>query len=134
MPITRAYRELYSNVDVEVVTANKTLTASDSNKTFFCATDGVIFSLPATIAGLRFTIVNTAAAGAADIAFSPVAADGIFGKITLAAGVVVKDGTVNVDAVNTQASSIAGDSMTVLGTGVTGVTAFHIENASGIWA
>ena len=65
---------------------------------------------------------------------SPVAADGIAGTITLAATVVVLDGTVDKDAVNTKASSITGDAIKITGTGVTGITAWLVNNSTGIWA
>ena len=68
------------------------------------------------------------------ITISPQAADGIAGTITLAGTVVVRAGTVNVDLVNTKASSKVGDSVTIVGTGVAGVSAWIIKGSTGIWA
>ncbi len=120
--------------DVEVITADKTLTVEDSGKTFSVATDALTITLPATIRGLEYEFVNSGAAGNNIITVSPVAADGIAGTITLAATVVVLDGTVDKDAVNTKASSIAGDAIKIVGTGITGTTAWLVKSSTGIWA
>ena len=119
---------------VETIAANKTLTVQDSGKTFLVATDALTITLPATALGMEFYFINSGAAGNNIITVSPVAADGISGTITLAATVVVLDGTVDKDLVNTKASSIAGDAVRITGTGVTGVTAWLINNSTGIWA
>lgn len=120
--------------NVEVITANKTLTIEDSGKTFFVATDSLTITLPSTVTGLEYTFVNSGAAGNNIITVSPVAADGIAGTVTLAATVVVLDGTVDKDAVNTKASSVAGDAMKIIGSGVTGTKAWFIKSSTGIWA
>ncbi len=132
--------ESYSiNVDgvgkkVITLTASATLTADDSGALILIATDSLVVSLPATAEGLIYHFRNTGAAANNIITVSPVAADGISGTITLAATVVVLDGTVDKDIVNTKTSSIAGDSVTLEGTGVTGVTAWVATSSSGIWA
>jgi len=120
--------------DVEVITANKTLRVEDSGKTFSVATDALVITLPATIKGLEYEFVNSGAAGNNIITVSPAAADGVAGTITLAATVVVLDGTVDKDAINTKTSSIAGDSIKIVGTGITGTTAWLIKSSTGIWA
>jgi len=119
---------------VEVVTDNRTLTAADSGKTFLIATDAKVFSLPATGAGLEYTFINFGAAGNNIVTISPVAADGISGTITLAATVVVDAGVVDKDLINTKASSQCGDTVKLLGTGVTGTKAWIIIHSTGIWA
>ena len=68
------------------------------------------------------------------ITVSPVAADGIAGVITLAGSVVARAGTVNVDLVNTKATSKVGSAINIVGTGVAGVTAWIITGSTGIWA
>jgi hypothetical protein len=108
--------------------------AADSGMIFGCGTDAKVFSLPATAAGLKYTFVNTGAAGHNALTISPVAADGISGTITLASSVVVDAGVVNKDLINTKATACAGDSVTIIGTGVTGTTAWIILNSTGIWA
>lgn len=119
---------------IEVITANKTLTVEDSGKTFLVATDALVITLPSTVSGVEYTFVNSGAAGNNIITVSPAAADGIAGTITLAATVVVLDGTVNKDLINTKASSVAGDACSIIATGTAGVTAWTIKNSAGIWA
>ncbi len=119
---------------VEVVTDNRVLTAADSGKIFLIATDAKVFSLPATAAGLEFTFINFGAAGNNIVTISPVAADGISGTITLAASVVVDAGVVDKDLINTKATSQCGDTVKLLGTGVTGTKAWIITHSTGIWA
>ncbi len=120
--------------DVEVITVSKTLRVEDSGKTFSVATDALDITLPATIKGLEYEFVNSGAAGNNIMTISPAAADGIAGTITLAATVVVLDGTIDKDAINTKASSIAGDSIRIVGTGITGTTAWLVKSSTGIWA
>lgn len=120
--------------DVEVVVANKTLRVEDSGKTFSVATDSLIISLPATIKGLEYTFVNSGAAGNNIIAVSPVAADGIAGTITLAAAVVTLTGTLDQDLINVKGTSTLGNTITIVGTGITGSSAWLIKYSTGIWA
>lgn len=117
----------------EVVTDNKTLTAADSGKTFLIGTDAKVITLPPTFEG-EFTFVNIGAAGNNIITISPAAADGISGTITLAASVVVDAGVVNKDLINTKATAKTGDTVVLLGTGITGSTAWIIKTSTGIWA
>ena len=119
---------------VEIKTDNYAVLAGDSGKIFGMGTDAKTFSLPATVAGLKYTFINTGAAGNNILTISPVAADGISGTITLAQSVVVDAGVVNKDLINTKATSQAGDSVTLIGTGVTGTTAWIIVVSTGIWA
>lgn len=122
------------NPKVTIATDNLALTADDSGGVFGIGTDAKTFSLPATAAGLKYTFINTGAAGNNAVNISPVAADGISGTITLASSVVVDAGVVNKDLINTTGTSKAGDSVTIIGTGVTGVTAWIIVSSTGIWA
>jgi len=119
---------------IELVTANKTLSASDSGKTFLIGADALVITLPATSFGLKFTFVNFGAAGAQIMTISPQAADGIAGTVTLAASVVVLDGTVDKDLVNTKATSQAGDRATILGSGIPGTKAWILTESGGIFA
>jgi hypothetical protein len=119
---------------VITITEDTTLTAEDSGKLILVATDALTISLPATAKGLIYHFRNSGATTNNIITVSPVAADGIAGTITLAASVVVLDGTVNKDIVNTKGTSQAGDSVTLEGTGVTGTKAWFATKASGIWA
>jgi hypothetical protein len=119
---------------VQVIVADTTLANVDSGSIIAIATDAIVVTLPATKAGVEYTIINTGANANNIITISPQAADGIAGTITLAGTVVVRAGTVNVDLVNTKASSKVGDSVTIVGTGVAGVSAWIIKGATGIWA
>lgn len=123
-------------VSTEVVTlaANTTITEEDCGKTFLIGTDGVVVSLPATKAGLKYTFVNTGARTTVGFSISPVAADGISGTITLAATVVVDAGVVNKDLKLTKATAEVGDCVELIGTGVTGTKAWIIKSSTGIWA
>lgn len=122
------------NPPVTILEDNHTLTEAESGGVFLIGTDAKVISLPATKAGLKYTIINSGAAGNNIVTISPVAADGISGTITLASSVVVDAGVVNKDLINTKASSQAGDSVTLIGTGVTGTTAWIIVSSTGIWA
>lgn len=119
---------------VKILTDNYTLTEGDSESIICIATDAKVITLPATKAGLKYTIINTGAAANNIVTVSPQAADGISGTITLAATVVVDAGVVNKDIINTQSTAKAGDSITLVGTGVPGTTAWIIVASTGIWA
>ena len=123
-------------VSTEVVTlaADTTITEEDCGKTFLCGTDGKVFSLPATKAGLKYTFMNIGARTTVGFSISPVAADGISGTITLAGSVVVPKGVVNKDLVLTKASAEVGDCVEIIGTGVAGTGAWLIKSITGIWA
>lgn len=122
------------NPKFTILTDNATLTEDQSGEVIGIGTDAKVISLPATKAGLKYTIINTGAAGNNIVTISPVAADGISGTITLAASVVVDAGVVNKDLINTKATATAGDCVTLLGTGVAGTTAWIILSSTGIWA
>jgi hypothetical protein len=119
---------------VQTVTTDITLSANDSGKTILVGTDAKTITLPATQAGLVFTFVNIGSGGNNIIKVSPAAVDGISGTVTLASTVVVLDGAVNKAAQNTKATALPGDSLTIIGTGLTGAKAWIIKSATGIWA
>lgn len=118
----------------KVLTANTTLSVDDSGSTFGIGTDALVITLPNTVAGCEFEFVNIGANGNNIITISPVAVDGISGTITLASTVVSRAGTVDVDLVNTKATSKVGDAVRIVGTGVAGVNAWIIRSSTGIWA
>ena len=140
LPVKGALKELAEKVfdgvnpPVKVLDDNYTLTEDDSNGIFCIATDAKVITLPATKAGLKYTIINTGAAGNNIVTVSPQAADGISGTFTLAASVVVDAGVVDKDIINTKATAKAGDSVTLIGTGVAGTTAWIVVASTGIWA
>lgn len=116
--------------DVVLVTENTTLTAADHGKTFLCATDGIVFTLPSTASGLKFTFINTGADGVAGISVSPAAADAIHGT-TNASTNVVFGGVDDKDVVNTKGTATTGDNITLLGDGSVG---WYVIGCHGIWA
>jgi len=120
--------------NVEIIAANKTLRVEDSGKTFMLATDALVITLPATVAGVEYTFMNSGADGNNIITVSPAAADGVSGTVTLAATVVSLSGVVDKDLINTKASSISGDTATIVGTGITGTGAWLLKGSTGIWA
>lgn len=126
------HRAVYG--EVVILTDNTTLATTDTGKTFLMGTAAKVITLPATMAGVTYTIINSGAAGNNIVTISPAAADGISGTFTLAATVVVDAGVVNKDIINTAATAKAGDSVTLVGTGVTGTTAWIIKSSTGIWA
>jgi len=134
VPVQEQYTKPLIDGSPVLLTDDYQITAADNGKTFMIATDAKTISLPATIAGFEVTIINSGAAGNNIVTISPVAADGIAGTITLAASVVTRVGTANVDLVNTKASATLGDSVTLKGTGTTGVKAWFITASTGIWA
>jgi hypothetical protein len=86
--------------NLEDKSANYTVQAADSGKTFTSSTDGVVFTLPAISIGRVFTFVNTGSDGANNLTISPNASDGI-----LYAGSLTDDK----DVINTQSTSKVGD-------------------------
>ncbi|AZA73570.1 hypothetical protein [Chryseobacterium indoltheticum] len=119
---------------VQVLADNITLTANDSGKVILIGTDAKTIVLPPTKQGLIFTVVNSGATGNNIVKVSPIATDGIFGSVTLASSVVVLDGTVNKAVQNTKATAQTGDTITLVGTGITGTKAWIVTSSTGIWA
>ena len=120
--------------DVTVITEDTTLRIEDAGKTFMVATDALTITLPSTLLGLEYTFMNSGADGNNIITVSPAAADGISGTITLAATVVSLSGVVDKDLINTKASSISGDTCTIVATGLAGTEAWLAKSSTGIWA
>lgn len=109
------------------------LLLSDSGKTFGMATDAKTFTLPAIAgsAGVTYTFVNTGADGNNLIDVDPTGTgSGIHGTITLAASVVVLDGTDGDYVRNTKATSTTGDSITLVSNGAD----WFVTASTGIWA
>lgn len=110
---------------VVVVTADTTLTAADSGKVIVInAAASKVITLPATAAGLTFTVTHqVASTSGAGHALSPVAADLIRGN-----GITPAD---NKDLICTQGTSRIGDSVTIVGDGVDG---WYVTAITGTWA
>lgn len=108
---------------LELISANKTLDAQDSGKTFFVDTDAVVITLPATTTGLQCKIVNIGAFGGILVSISPQATDKIFGA-DLA-------GTDNKDLLNTKATARRGDFVEIKDGHADG---YQIVKIKGTWA
>lgn len=106
------------------VSANTTLLASDSGKTYRFKRGTIIFSLPATAPGLVYTFYYAGNRNEGQLQVSPVAADGI-----AAAGSAI----VNKDLIISSANIRKGDFVTVnSGVGSTGVTAWFVTLQRGV--
>ena len=123
MSTNRIYRQLDAAVDVETITASKSLDVNDSSKTFLVGTDALVITLPSTVLGLRYKFVNTGADGAAIITISPAAADGITYAGTA---------TDNKDLILTKATAKRGDRVTIAS--LDGTVAWQVMEVKGIWA
>lgn len=116
---------------IEVITESKTLSYEDSGKTILIATDSLVVTLPATKAGVEYTIVNSGADGGNIITVSPNADDAIFGSVANAAADSVAGGTADTDFINTKATANKGDYIKLKGDGADG---WFIVGGVGIWA
>lgn len=114
---------LYTGQQTETVATNKTLDAGDSGVFQIVTADAVVVTLPATVLGLTYTVINGAADGAALVSISPAAADKIVGN-----GFTATD---NKDAQNTKATAKKGDMMRLVGDGVDG---WYVQEVRGTWA
>lgn len=112
--------------DVEqtaTVSADTTLDAADCGIVQIVDTDAKIVTLPATAAGLSYTIVNGGADGAVLVSISPNAVDKITG-----AGLTPAD---DKDLLNTKATAKKGDYVTLIADGADG---WVISRMAGTWA
>jgi hypothetical protein len=112
------------NSRIELVTASKAITYADHGKIFLAdSTTTVNLSLPATRAGITYTLVVKQLTEDEGHGFDPVAADKIIGN-----GVTPADGTI---IQCTAATDRLGDSLTIVGDGVDG---WYITEVTGTWA
>ena len=118
----------------EILTDDHTVLDSESGKVFMIGTDAKVVTLPSVadlLIGFTVSFVNIGAAGNNIITIASAVGDYIAGTITLAGTVVVKGSTVDKDLINTKASAVVGDSVTLVSDGVNG---WYIQNSTGIWA
>lgn len=114
----------------ETISDNITLTEADSGKIFFVTADAKVITLPATVAGVKYTFINKGADGAVAINVSPAAADAIHGTTNASTNVVLS-GVDNKDAINTKGTATTGDYITIIGDGTEG---WYVIGCGGIWA
>lgn len=117
--------------NVEAITASVTLSYEDSGTVFLVGTDALVITLLPTKVGVTYTFVNSGADGNNLITLDPNADDAIFGTVANAAADSVSGGALDKDLVNTKATAIKGDSLTIVGDGVDG---WYIVGGVGIWA
>jgi hypothetical protein len=103
--------------------ANYTVVAADTGKVIEAAAVDLVFTLPATVAGLQFTFVVKTISATTGLSISPAAADKIMGN-----GFTAAD---DKDAINTAATDRVGDSLTLVGDGVDG---WYVVGVTGTWA
>jgi|19_taG_2_1085344.scaffolds.fasta_scaffold00234_37 hypothetical protein len=108
---------------VETKTADYTLVAADSGKTFIAGAVDLTFTLPATISGFKATFIVATVSATTGCSISPNASDKIIGNAFA--------GTDDKDAINTAATDVAGDAIEIVGDGSDG---WYIKNIIGTWA
>jgi len=111
-------KHVVANNGPVVKTASYTITAKESGSVFVADAVDLVFTLPSAEAGLRYTVVVGTVSATTGCSISPAAADSI------------NDGTANKDYINTAATDVIGDSITVACDGSTWWT----EAMHGIWA
>lgn len=113
-------------------TDNVTLTSSNCGEVHALATDAKTYTLPATVAGCMFTFINAGAGGHNIIELIPNAADQVFGETRIANGTrLTIAGAAGEHILNTKATAVRGDQMTIIGDGADG---WYIVGSAGIWA
>ena len=122
---------LVARPKVTTITASTTLTQAQSGAVFLVGTDALTITLPATVAGVDYTFVNSGADANNIITISPNASDGIHGTVTLAASVVEFSGTDDADIANTKTTANTGDMIRLVGDGSVG---WFVVGSTGIWA
>lgn len=114
---------------VNLAAATQTLTAKQTGQKFVGAVDAV-FTLPAAaganMKGVWYEFECGALSSGTGLSISPAAADAIGGN-----GLTV---TVDKDLINSGATDRLGDMVRIYCTGVTGATAWRIEQIVGTWA
>jgi hypothetical protein len=106
------------------VTTGKTLASTDCGIVQVVTVDALTITLPATVVGYDFTIVNGSnAVGGVGITVAPNASDQLIGN-----GFTAAD---NKAAINTKATAQPGDMIRIIGDGVNG---YMFQEVKGTWA
>lgn len=106
---------------------NYTVLATESGATFVSSAADVVFTLPSTAAGLVYRFINGSVSAGTGLSVSPAAADKIMGTIG-SVGITSAD---DKDLINTGATDVLGDSITLMGDGSAG---WYIIHGTGVWA
>ncbi len=112
-----------SNMSKQTKSATYTLTAADSGRVTYVDTDAFTLTLPATVVGYTYTIVNAGLDGAVLVTLSPNVNDKIVGG-----GLT---GSNDGDLTNTKITAKRGDYVTLIADGVNG---WFIQALRGTWA
>ncbi len=110
-------------MNTQAKTANATLAEADSGKPVFVMADGITITLPATVVGMTFIIVNGMDDGTCLVTIAPNSADKIMGM-----GVTSADSK---KFWNTKATAKKGDFIKLLGDGANG---WFVQEVRGTWA
>lgn len=113
-----------------------TVTDADGDCVIQTATDNAVITLPnaaSSNSGMRVTVQNTGADGAAKVSISPHSSDGIKGGVHGAAtgDLVSFSGTDDKDAINTKATTKSGDYLVLVSDGSAD---WWVVGGKGVWA
>ena len=112
----------YLNPRVETKAASFSVTAADSGKTYYVTAADKVATLPSVADGLTYTFSVNTLGGSTGFSIAPAAADFIqFVNLTD-----------NTAVVNTAATDVIGDGMTVVGDATLG--GWIVTSVIGIWA
>jgi hypothetical protein len=120
--------QMFAGPTVTTYTAAATLSTTQAGKIVNCTTDAVVFTLPlasTSMAGLSYTIRNTASAGGALLVVRTNATTELICGNGSATGAAI------CAAVNTKATQAYGDQITLVNSGA---VLWHLSNVVGTWA
>lgn len=121
--VTYTQEVVHGSAVTQTLSGNTTLDATHCGKILYVDTDAKVITLPATAAGLNYTIVNAGADGAVAVTISPNADDKIQGI-----GLSAAD---NKDLINTKATAKKGDMVQLVGDNLDG---WFVVRCHGTWA
>lgn len=120
---TQTFTALKTGQQSETVSDNKTLDDGDCGVVQVVTVDAKTVTLPATVVGYAYTVMNGGANGAVAVTVSPNSSDKIYGN-----GFTATD---NKDIINTKATAKKGDYIKMIGDGANG---WMLTEVVGTWA
>lgn len=124
MAYTRFGRIIEADKPTTSVTDNVTLDTTQIGDDILVEADAKVITLPATVVGYRYRIINWMADGQCLVTISPNASDKIMGG-------QFTTGTDDKDAYNTKATAKKGDFIELIADGVHG---WFVHSITGTWA
>jgi len=115
---------IHGNASAVGITANTTLTVSESGKVVQVSGDNISLTLPASVLGYRYKIVSVGADSTSEVIIHCNSGDTIV-------GCGLSTTTSNLTLTNTDATHRAGDYVDILGAGS---NAWYIQSLAGTWA